>query len=65
MQLALNKIFGGRRVSINMLRKSDYSMRGGAIINSKKNYEEEMKKLNFIMKAGGSSISNIQNYVRS
>jgi hypothetical protein len=61
----LNKIFGGRRVSINMLRKSDYSMRGGAIINSKKNYEEEMKKLNFIMKAGGSSISNIQNYVRS
>jgi hypothetical protein len=60
----LNKIFGGKKVSINMLRKSDYSMRGGHIIESKLNFDDEIKKLNFIMKAGGSSISNLQNYVR-
>jgi hypothetical protein len=60
----LNKIFGGRKVSINMLRKSDYSMRGGAIIDSKMNHDNEMHKLNWIMKQGGSSISNVSNYIR-
>ena len=60
----LNKIFNGRKVSINMLRKSDYSMRGRGIVASKMNYNNEMDKLNWIMKQGGSSISNVSNYIR-
>lgn len=60
----LNKIFGGRKVSVNMLKKSDYSMRAGAIFEAKDNYDYEMEKLNFHMTSGGSSISNIGNYVR-
>ena len=60
----LNKIFGGRKVSVNMLRKSDFTMRAGAIFDAKDNYDYEMEKLNFQMIAGGSSILNIGNYVR-
>jgi hypothetical protein len=60
----LNKIFDGRKVSINMLRKSDYTMRGKGIVSSKMDYNNEMEKLNWIMKQGGSSISNVSNYIR-